>query len=379
MTRMVQVAWRRTSPRPRRSRRSSRRPGSVGARDRRRPPSARDGGRAAEGARPRGVARGRAGRDRGADRAGRSRRGTPDFGRSRPRYDELRPVDDDWWELFEPLAERGPTSPGGACSTSAAAPAGSPRRSPSAARRRLGRRPVARDARGRARRGAAQRRPEGGARRGAAVQGRLVRAASSCGSSSTSSTAARAFAEARRVLGAGRPPRDRDLRPVATSTTSGSKSSSRRCGHRSRAVLDAPKLEAELLPAGLRRIEVLRLSQTRRSRARRVARADPREAHLDLPADLARGVRGRPRARRARAAGADRVRDEWLVVVARYGRARTACHRERLGTRAFVRGRRRARATGSASCEEQIAAAPRPRSLDVRPPYGDERLRGTAA
>src|ERR671925_314729 len=53
----------------------------------------------------RGAARGGAGRDRGHDRARRHRRGrlTVDYGNRAARYDELRPADEGWWELFELL------------------------------------------------------------------------------------------------------------------------------------------------------------------------------------------------------------------------------------------------------------------------------------
>ena len=79
----------------------------VGARGRRRPPSARDRGRPAEGAGAGGLARGGSARDRGAHRARGARRRKPDFGRVAGRYDELRPADENWWEVFELLVREG--------------------------------------------------------------------------------------------------------------------------------------------------------------------------------------------------------------------------------------------------------------------------------
>ena len=67
----------------------------------------------------------------------------------------------------------------------------------------------------------------------------------------------------------------------------------------------ADELTAEL--SDFADVRLTRLSQTGSLAARRRARADPGQAHLDLRPDRRRRVRGRPRARRARAAGAGRL------------------------------------------------------------------------
>ena len=144
----------------------------VRARVRGRPRSARDRGRSAEGAGARGVARGGAARDRGAHRAGGDRRRSLISGGSRGSYDELRPADDNWWEVFELLVREGDLVGRRVldigCGTGRAAEALVERGS-----RVWGVEPRAGD--GRARAGAREH-GQGRAGRAAAVQGRLVRA-----------------------------------------------------------------------------------------------------------------------------------------------------------------------------------------------------------
>ncbi len=78
------------------------------ARARDRPSPARGRGRAAEGARPRELARGcactRSSRSASPKTSSTS---TPDFGEVAARYDELRPADEGWWELFDLLVAGG--------------------------------------------------------------------------------------------------------------------------------------------------------------------------------------------------------------------------------------------------------------------------------
>ena len=50
---------------------------------------------------------------------------TPDFGVVAEVYDDVRPADAQWQEVFELLVEEGGLGDGGACSTSAAEPDGS--------------------------------------------------------------------------------------------------------------------------------------------------------------------------------------------------------------------------------------------------------------